>query len=138
VARVVAAKYLDVTLAQRQTIFLDFAEHKIINETKTKILEILRSELDNRSVGVFNFGSRARGNHREFSDFDIGLIGSEPIPVSTMNSLKEKLLESDIPFKVELIDFFQTSSEFKELVSESIDIWMNKPVVESFFKSLKK
>jgi predicted nucleotidyltransferase len=50
---------------------------------------------------VFLFGSRARGDYRPFSDLDI-LIQGSPNP-SLLSSIAEKLEESNLPFRVDLV-----------------------------------
>jgi predicted nucleotidyltransferase len=47
------------------------------------------------------FGSRARGDHRKFSDLDILVAG--PVPLGLISSVGEKLEESSLPFRVDLV-----------------------------------
>lgn len=50
---------------------------------------------------VWIFGSRARGDYRQFSDLDV-LIGG-PITPSLISSIGEQLEESTLPIRVDLV-----------------------------------
>jgi len=50
---------------------------------------------------VWVFGSRARGDHRKFSDLDL-LIEGQP-PPKLLGEIREKLEESLLPIKVDLV-----------------------------------
>ncbi len=50
---------------------------------------------------VWAFGSRARNDHKEFSDLDLLVIG---MPSTTLlNRIREQLEESSVPIKVDLV-----------------------------------
>jgi uncharacterized protein len=68
---------------------------------------------------ILFFGSRAKGTHSAFSDLDICLKGQAPIPLVELALIKEKLQESDLPFKVDVVDWHDISQDFKRLISES-------------------
>jgi predicted nucleotidyltransferase len=55
-------------------------ESQILNWIR-KGLEQFEKELSGRQVVLF--GSRARGIARERSDFDIGVMGDQPLPLDT-------------------------------------------------------
>jgi predicted nucleotidyltransferase len=50
---------------------------------------------------LFVFGSRARGDHKEYSDIDI-LVDGEPDP-RTLSQVKDLLEESSLLIKVDLV-----------------------------------
>lgn len=50
---------------------------------------------------IWVFGSRARGDHREFSDLDL-LVDGEP-PAHLLGEIRENLEESSLPIKVDIV-----------------------------------
>lgn len=67
------------------------------------VRDILQTHVPDRSVLVF--GSRARWTAKEYSDLDLVLLGSEPLPHGVLAALSEDLGDSDLPFKVDLIEW---------------------------------
>ncbi len=66
-----------------------------------RILEIALERRDSYKIWVF--GSRARGDFREYSDIDL-LIESTPILTSAeKQALASQLEESDLAYKVDLV-----------------------------------
>jgi len=63
---------------------------------------------------IFIFGSRATGKARKFSDYDVGIIGEKPVEWKTLSLIDEVFEESDIPFKIDLVDFSLVSDKFKK------------------------
>ncbi len=65
---------------------------------------------------VYVFGSRLKGTHRPFSDLDICLKGTEKLSASTIGMLREELSQSDIPYKIDLVDYYHLADSFKQLI----------------------
>ncbi|MEN9557919.1 MAG: hypothetical protein RL141_288 [Candidatus Parcubacteria bacterium] len=81
--------------------------------------EVIRTILELHVPGrrVMLFGSRATGkNLKPFSDADIAIMGSDPIPLGIMGRLKEMFSASELPFRVDVVDWAQTSPEFREVI----------------------
>ena len=91
-------------------------DKKFTNEMK----KIVFRYLDSRKDKVFIFGSRALGDNRKFSDVDLGIISKRKIPYMLISDLEEALEESDIPYKVEIVDFSTVSKRFKNLALKKI------------------
>lgn len=60
--------------------------------------------LKKKGVRTYVFGSRARGDHKPFSDLDILLESPKPISLSEMQNYRGILEDSNLPIKVELIE----------------------------------
>jgi uncharacterized protein len=72
---------------------------------------------------VFLFGSRARGHCEHSSDVDIGIAGPEPLP-GGVSRLMNELLESDVPWRCQVIDFaLVTDENFRRHAYEGREIW---------------
>lgn len=69
-------------------------------------------------VKIFAFGSRVQGNSRKYSDFDMALDAGHPIDLSQLAKIKHCLSESDIPIRVDLIDYRSVSKDFKTLIDK--------------------
>jgi predicted nucleotidyltransferase len=61
---------------------------------------------------VWVFGSRARGDYREFSDLDLLLEGF--IGPALVSSIAEQLEESTLPFRVDLVQEQDLAETYRE------------------------
>ena len=80
------------------------------------VLEILRHRIPDRTVWAF--GSRTTGKAWKFSDLDLVVIGSEPIPNEIYDQLVEDFDESDLPIRVDLLDWNRIGDELKPSILE--------------------
>ena len=65
---------------------------------------------------IYFFGSRVAGNASQYSDLDVAVSQNEPIKLSILSEIKEIFAESDIPFKIDLIDFNKVDQEFQKII----------------------
>ncbi len=72
------------------------------------VRRILASHVPDREVWAF--GSRVAGRARPHSDLDLMVLGEAPLPMAVRAALAEALSESDLPFRVDLVDW-ATASE---------------------------
>ena len=85
-----------------------------------EIKKNLKKFFDFKKHNVFIFGSRARGKARKFSDYDIGVIGRKPLDLKKIALIKGELEESDLPYRVDVVDFSTVSKNFKNLALSKI------------------
>lgn len=71
---------------------------------------------------VWAFGSRVNGNPKPFSDLDLALNDQQAIPLDTRANLAEAFSESDLPWKVDLVDWHSISPEFQKIIQGSYKI----------------
>uniref|UniRef100_E6QKH0 Polymerase beta nucleotidyltransferase domain-containing protein n=1 Tax=mine drainage metagenome TaxID=410659 RepID=E6QKH0_9ZZZZ len=91
------------------------------------VREILRRHLPGREVWAF--GSRVKGKARTFSDLDLAVLGDQPLTLSTRADLAEDFSESDLPYKVDIVDWATTSERFREIIrAEYIVLLMDSAV----------
>jgi type I restriction enzyme S subunit len=64
------------------------------------------------------FGSRARGTPKPYSDLDLVIMGDTPVPMATMGQLRDALADSDLPWRVDLVDWATTSPEFRAHIAQ--------------------
>ena len=65
---------------------------------------------------VLAFGSRFKGTHDDASDLDLAVVGQGKLGYSLMRHLKEDFMESDIPFKVSVLDYNAVSPAFQKII----------------------
>ena len=69
-----------------------------------RVREILAARLP-PGVTVHVFGSRAKWTAKTHSDLDLALKRDAPLPSSLLAELAEAFSESDLPFKVDVVDW---------------------------------
>ena len=67
-------------------------------------------------VEVRVFGSRVGAQAKRYSDLDLMLCGSEPLPTRTLSLLAQAFADSDLPIKVDIIDGATTAPAWRERV----------------------
>ena len=65
---------------------------------------------------VWAFGSRAKGSAKEFSDLDLVVITDEPLPLDISAALNKAFPESDLPWKVDVVDWTSVGDGFKQVI----------------------
>lgn len=65
---------------------------------------------------VWAFGSRVAGPCKPYSDLDLAIVGAQPLPMQMLAQVAEAFSESDLPWKVDLIDWATTSEAFQQRV----------------------
>lgn len=85
------------------------------------IVSLIRAAIPH--ANIYLFGSRARGTASPTSDADIMIDAGSIIDIQTMISLKNLLSESEIPYRVELVDKYAIDDQFLSLIhSHCIDL----------------
>ena len=68
---------------------------------------------------VYAFGSRVTGNARKASDLDLAIMTKKPLDVVRRADLREAFSESDLPFKVDFLDWADIKEDFKKLILQN-------------------
>lgn len=87
------------------------AQHGIQEPEWALVRRILTAWLPGREVRLF--GSRARGTPKPYSDLDLVIMGDTPTDLSTLGQLQEAFASSDLPWRVDVVDWATTSAEFR-------------------------
>ena len=66
----------------------------------------------------YAYGSRVKGEYKNSSDFDICF--TESIPFNIQSHIEEDFEESDLPFKVDIIDFNLMNENFRKIISKDL------------------
>lgn len=67
-----------------------------------------------KNVKIILFGSRARRTNADNSDYDIALISNDPKICIKISLIKEKIGNSNIPNKVDILDYNNVFDKIKE------------------------
>lgn len=94
-----------------------------MNLYEEQIKKIIRKAFGRQRVTIVLYGSRARGNARPNSDYDIALKSVRPLPAEIISEIKFRLEESNIPFKVDIVDLAGVSDELKRSISKEGQVW---------------
>ncbi len=69
---------------------------------------------------VWAFGSRTKGEARQYSDLDLGLIGQGPISHQQLAQLREAFTESDLCWTVDLVDYQLAGPTIQQAIKQGI------------------
>lgn len=86
---------------------LDLAPHQL-----QLLLRILQQHVPD--VTVWAFGSRVNGNAKPHSDLDLVLKTAAALPQQQLFALQDALEESDLPIKVDVLDWQHISPDFQQ------------------------
>ena len=62
------------------------------------------------------FGSRANWTAKDYSDLDLAVVGEGPLDWRTLADLKEAFEESDLPMRVDVLDWHDTAESFRDVI----------------------
>ena len=62
------------------------------------------------------YGSRATWTARDYSDVDLAVVGKGPLDREVIADLKEAFQDSDLPMRVDVLDWHSVSEEFREAI----------------------
>ena len=68
------------------------------------------------------YGSRVTWTAKDYSDLDLAVVGSEPFNLRRMRQLKEAFEESDLPIRVDVVDWHTLSDGFKKKITEEYEV----------------
>lgn len=84
------------------------------------VSSILEKNLTRPSV-VWVFGSRARGNTKTYSDLDLAIdLDGKQISMAIMAALSADFEESDLPYKVDIVDWNSIDNSFKAAIEREV------------------
>jgi predicted nucleotidyltransferase len=90
------------------------------------VREILSQYLP--GVEVRAYGSRVTGKTHRGSDLDLAIMTSEPLSLDTRADLRDAFSESTVPFRVDLLDWAETTESFRAIVLRNSVVLQDSPV----------
>ena len=68
------------------------------------------------------FGSRVKWTAKDYSDLDLAVVGSKPLTLRQAYQLAEAFEESDLPIRVDVLDWHTISEEFKRIIAAEYEV----------------
>ena len=81
------------------------------------------------------YGSRVKWTAEDYSDLDLAVVGSEPLSLRQLHQLKETFAESDLPIRVDVVDWQSLSDGFKKVIEEKYEVIQKAEPVKERAKS---
>ena len=81
------------------------------------VKDILSAHVPNCEVRAF--GSRVTGKAKPYSDLDLAIIGKAPLDFDTLRLLEEAFETSELPFRVDVLDWHAISDSFRRVIEEN-------------------
>ncbi len=82
------------------------------------VAEILRRHLPPGAT-VHVFGSRANGRAKRYSDIDLLVDAGTRLDLTVSIALADEFDESDLPYKVDVVDLHGISPEFRAVIERT-------------------
>jgi predicted nucleotidyltransferase len=89
-------------------------------EHLAEVRRILHSHVPGRMVRAF--GSRVHGTAKPFSDLDLVVMGETPLDFRQLAALKDTFSESNLPFRVDVVDWAATSEVFRGIIEGAYEV----------------
>ena len=91
-----------------------------IKEEIIRQLQTVASELS--GYKVFIFGSRAGRSAKKRSDFDVGVIGEQPLPLRTFYHIEDLFDSIETLYKIDWVDLNRTTEKFRTEALKSTEL----------------
>jgi len=95
------------------------------------VLVILRRHVPDCEVRAF--GSRVSGPAKNYSDLDLAVVAPAKLNSDTLRLLREAFEESDLPFRVDVLDWHETSPDFQKVIEKAFEVIQAGSAGASFF-----
>ncbi len=93
---------------------------RLNEQEREQVKFILNTWIPTRKVKIF--GSRTLLEGKPYSDLDLCIMGEEPLTLHVTSDLREAFAESDLPFRVDLVDWSRLSLEMQlKVMQEGVD-----------------
>ncbi len=93
----------------------------IDEKTKRKIIALISALVPEATI--YLFGSRATDKHSEWSDIDIALDAGKKIFFVKIGEIIDVLAGTDIPYKIEVVDFHDIPESMQKSILKEGIIW---------------
>ena len=72
------------------------------------------------------FGSRGNGEATKHSDLDLAIVGPDRLKRRAKKLLREAFEESDLPFRVDVVDYNTISEAFRAIIDNGYEVIQEK------------
>ena len=93
------------------------------------VRRLVREHFPNAEVRAF--GSRVTGGSRKYSDLDLAIMESTEVDWSRLGRLKEALSRSELPIRVDVLDWYAVSPTFRQIIGQQFVVVQNARASET-------
>jgi predicted nucleotidyltransferase len=93
------------------------------DQARAEIVAIIRRYLPSGQLQIRLFGSRAAGTFTPVSDFDVALDMGNRIDGAILERIRGDLEDSDIPYRVDIVDLASTTPAFRSVAMADAIPW---------------
>lgn len=68
------------------------------------------------------FGSRIKQTAKDWSDLDLAVVGAAQLEQHALYDLRDAFEESDLPIRVDVLDWSAISPEFQAVIAEDYEV----------------
>ena len=105
-----------------------------LNPKHLKTIQYILAEyIPNYEVRAF--GSRVKWTAKDYSDLDLAVVGNKPLSFKQRGQLAEAFEESNLPIRVDVLDWQSISEGFRQVISERYEIIQKARPVDQNEKS---
>jgi predicted nucleotidyltransferase len=92
-----------------------------VSEEELKIiLDIVKTYASDCEVRAF--GSRYKWTAKDYSDLDLVFVGKEKLGINRTGKLREAFEESDLRYRVDVLDWNSISENFKNIINKGYEV----------------
>ena len=90
-------------------------------QLEPKYLKVVKDILKHYIPGhhVLVFGSRVTSSFKPHSDLDLCILGNQPVSFKQLAELREEFSESDLPIRVDIVDWATLSTQFRDVIKQN-------------------
>ena len=90
-----------------------------IREQDNRIVQTILSSILPENATVLVFGSRVTGQVKRSSDLDLAIDAGRPLTREEDLALVDAFEESDLPYRVDIVDLNRTSDRIRDSIRQS-------------------
>ena len=86
---------------------------------REQVIDIVKNIVE-QPHDIFAYGSRVKGQARPYSDLDLLIKAKQKLSIETLYKLKDAFEFSDLPFRVDVQDWYGMGESFKANIDSSL------------------
>ncbi len=90
------------------------------------VINILKNHVPKCEVRAF--GSRYKWTAKDYSDLDLVVVGNKKLDKKIIYDLQESFSESELPIRVDVLDWHAISDEFKQIINQGYEVIQKKTI----------
>ena len=92
-----------------------------VSEIQLKIIiDIIKKYVPHCEVRAY--GSRYKWTSNLYSDLDLSIVGEDKLDWIMLEDIEEAFQESNLPFRVDILDWNAISPEFKKVIEQGYEV----------------